>query len=180
MAMLLKPQDIVFLLKLVAKAHEPWTYNGLAVELGMSPSEVHYAAQRAVASRLAIKNDQGIRVNIQNLLEFILHGIQYSFIPERGGLGRGLPTAHAVAPLVEKFAPDNGPPPVWPDPKGSVRGESLTPLHKSVPVAVKTDPKLYELLALVDAIRSGRAREKEMAKKEITKRLEEYERSSKP
>ena len=109
MAMLLKPQDIVFLLKLVAKAHEPWTYNGLAVELGMSPSEVHYAAQRAVASRLAIKNDQSIRVNIQNLLEFILHGIQYSFIPERGGLSRGLPTAHAVAPLVEKFIPDNNP-----------------------------------------------------------------------
>jgi len=39
---------------------------------------------------------------------------------------------------------------------------------------VKKDPKLYELLALVDAIRGGKVREREMAKKEIRKRLEKY------
>jgi hypothetical protein len=71
------------------------------------------------------------------------------------------------------------PPPVWPDPAGEARGESFLPLHKAVPVAVKQDSSLYELLALVDAIRGGRAREKEAARKEIRKRLEAYEQAQK-
>jgi hypothetical protein len=49
-----------------------------------------------------------------------------------------------------------------------------------VPVAVKKDSKLYEMLALVDAIRGGRSREKEAARKEIRKRLEAYEQAQKP
>ncbi len=69
--------------------------------------------------------------------------------------------------------------PVWPDPAGEVRGESFLPLHKAVPVAVKQDSSLYELLALVDAIRGGRVREKEAARKEIRKRLEAYEQAQK-
>ena len=178
--MSLKPQDVIFLLKLVAKHHQPWTYNELAIELGMSPSEVHYAAKRAVASRLAIKAGREVRVNAQNLLEFLSHGIQYSFYPERGELSRGMPTAHAAAPLKNLFVVNEDPPPVWPDAAGEVRGESFMPLHKAVPVAVKKDNNLYELLALVDAIRGGRTREKEAAKKEIRKRLEAYEQATKP
>jgi hypothetical protein len=34
------------------------------------------------------------------------------------------------------------------------------------------DPKLHELLALVDAIREGRAREREIAIQELTKRID--------
>lgn len=41
----------------------------------------------------------------------------------------------------------------------------------SVPSAVKIDSKLHELLALVDAIRAGRAREKEIAITELKKYL---------
>jgi hypothetical protein len=52
-------------------------------------------------------------------------------------------------------------------------------LHKAVPVAVKQDSSLYEMLALVDAIRGGRAREKEAARKEMRKRLEAYEQARK-
>ncbi len=47
----LKPQDVLFLLKLVVKDEEPWTFNELAIELGMSPSEVHGAANRTVVAR---------------------------------------------------------------------------------------------------------------------------------
>ena len=170
----LKPQDVLFLLKLVAKGDSPWTFNELAIELGMSPSEVHGAANRAVNARLAIKNDKRIRPNIRNLIEYLIHGIQYSFIPVWGGMTRGIPTAYAAPPLVDRIVSNSEPPPVWPDPDGNVRGESFSPLYKSVPVAVKKDPKLYELLALVDAIRGGKVREREMAKKEIRKRLEKY------
>ena len=158
--MSLKPQDLLFLLKLVAKNGEPWTFNELALELGMSPSEVHAAANRSIAARLAIKDEKRIRPNIRNLTEFLLHGVQYVFAPERGGLNRGLPTAYAAAPLNKSIVSKSEPPPVWPDPDGEVRGESFVPLYKSVPVAARKDAKLYELLALVDAIRGGGARER--------------------
>lgn len=168
------PQDIVFLLKLVAKGNQSWTYNSLANELDLSPSEVHYAARRAVASRLGIKPGKQVRVHMQNLLEFLSHGIQYCFYPKRGGISRGMPTAHAAEPLKSMFVSSDEIPPVWPDPEGLVRGESFAPLHKSAPFAARKDVKLYELLALVDAIRGGRAREKDTARKLLEEKLKRY------
>jgi len=62
--------------------------------------------------------------------------------------------------------------PVWPDPDGEMRGVALKPLFHSVPKAAREDPKLYEWLALVDALRTGRARERELAAKIIGSRLD--------
>jgi len=176
----LKPQDVLFLLKLVALGKRSWSFNKLAVELAMSPSEVHAAAKRALAARLAVKNDDNIYPNISNLADFLIHGIQYVFVPERGALNRGMLTGYAAEPMKSYFVADNEPPPVWSDPEGSTRGETFSPLYKSAPAAAKIDAKLYELLVLVDAIRGGRAREKEIAKKELKKRLMDYEQIAKP
>lgn len=170
----LKPQDILVLLKLVALGKKPWTFNELAVDLGMSPSEVHGAAKRAMAAKLALKDNDTIRPNIRNLEEFLLHGIQYVFMPERGELNRGMPTSYAAEPMASYIVADNEPPPVWPDPQGQVRGMSFSPLYKSAPIAANKDAKLYELLTLVDSIRDGRAREKDIAVKELKKRLKQY------
>ena len=52
---------------------------------------------------------------------------------------------------------------VWPHPNGSVRGIGVEPLHPSVPFAAMQDEKLYEMLALFDALRVGKARERNMA-----------------
>jgi hypothetical protein len=48
------------------------------------------------------------------------------------------------------------------------------PLYDSVPGAARRDPALYDLLALIDAIRMGRARERNVAEKEITQRLSSH------
>jgi hypothetical protein len=40
-----------------------------------------------------------------------------------------------------------------------------------VPHAALRDPALYELLALVDAIRDGRARERNLAERDLVRRL---------
>jgi hypothetical protein len=176
----LKPQDILFLLKLIARDKKSWSFNQLAVELGMSPAEVHAAAKRTVVARLAVRNEQKIRPNIRTLEEFLLHGIQYVFIPDRGGISRGMPTAYASEYMSENFVADQELPPVWPDPQGEVRGESFSPLYKSVPVAAKNDSNLYALLALVDAIRGGRVRERDIAQKELKRRLKEYDQISEP
>lgn len=167
----LKPQDILVLLKLVALGDKPWSFSQLANELGMSPSEVHAASKRALAARLAVKAGENILPNTRNLEEFLLHGIQYVFIPERGEMNRGMPTAHAAEPMAKYMVSDNEPPPVWTGSDGELRGESFSPLYKSAPQAARNDPRLYELLALVDAIRGGRAREREIAKKELKKQL---------
>lgn len=81
-----------------------------------------------------------------------------------------MPTIYKVDPLKSFFTETEEPQPVWPDPKDEVRGISFSPLYKSVPKAAGKDQALYELLALVDAIRGG-AREREMATREIQRRL---------
>jgi DNA-binding Lrp family transcriptional regulator len=162
---------VLVVLKLVAIKGAPWTYNQLAVGLGMSPSEVHAAVKRALSVHLAISIRDRIQANQSALEEFLIHGIKYVFIPERGEITRGIPTIYTVVPLKSFFTKTEEPQPVWPDPKGDVRGISFSPLYKSVPKAAGKDQALYELLALVDAIRGGRAREREMATEEIQRRL---------
>ena len=85
---------------------------------------------------------------------------------------RGVPTRYAASPLRQHLEQGKEPPPVWPYVEGLVRGYSYAPLHKNVPKAALADPHLYELLVLVDALRDGKAREREIAVKELTKRLQ--------
>ena len=87
---------------------------------------------------------------------------------------RGVPTSYAGPPLNASLTQSSDPPPVWPYPDGSVRGESFSPLYKSVPKAALKDHELYELLVLVDAIRGGRSRERQIAIKELDNRLKRY------
>jgi len=169
--MILRPQDILVLLKLVALGKKEWSYNKLAVDLGMSPAEVHAAVKRALIAQLAVRKDDRVVPNIRNLGEFLVHGLRYVFVPERGEMTRGMPTLYGAPPLKGVIAESSEPLPVWPDPEGKERGVLFAPLYKSVPKAAKTDPVLYELLVLVDAIRGSRAREREIAVKELSARL---------
>ena len=171
--MALKSQDVLVLLKLVARGKEPWTYSGLAVELDLSPSQVHAAVQRAVKSGLAYEADDQIHVHTRNLEEFLVHGIRYFFVPERGAKTRGMATLTSAPPLAALFV--NGAEPiVWPDSSGELRGESLAPIYKTAPRAARSDPELYELLVIADALRAGRTRERQAAVKELKKKLQKY------
>ena len=170
----LKPQDIVVLLKLcgyVPEVRPP--YAAIAAELGMSPSEIHSAVKRLQRSRLLHGPEMGEQPNITSLEEFLVHGIKYSFPAERGGLTRGMPTSYAAEPLSKLIALGDEPAPVWPDPKGTIRGVALIPLYKTVPAAAKRDPLLYARLAMVDAIRDGRSRERSLAENELRNSLKQ-------
>ena len=164
----LKPQDVVVLLKLLI-ADEEMTYATLADKLYMSPSEVHAAVKRAGAAGLIDISSKEVRK--QPLLEFLIHGLKYVFPPSRGTITRGLPTAHAAHPLSEMLAGDDDFPPVWPCADGTVRGYEFKPLYRSVPSAAREDSALYEILALLDAVRGGRARERKLAEDELSKRV---------
>ena len=168
--MILKPQDIFILLKLVSLGKAKWSYASLARDLYMSTSEVHAGMRRVVAAHLM--GSQKGHLLKKAFEEFLIHGIKYAFPPDHGSLTRGIPTSYAAPPLKDIISQPTEPPPVWPDPEGTVRGYEFSPLYKSVPKAALKDRKLYELLALVDAIRDGRTREREIAIKELKARLE--------
>ena len=104
------------------------------------------------------------------MLEFLVHGLRYVFPAEWKGVTRGVPNSLAAPPLSSRFSVGELPP-VWPHPHGTSRGEGLVPLYRSVPDAALRSPELYEWRALVDALRSGRTRERRMAADEVQQRL---------
>lgn len=167
----LKPQDVVVAVKILIHKNRKLPYALLADELFMSVSEVHAATKRCETCRLMIKTDEGMTTVRNSMAEFLTHGIQYVFPAISGGLTRGIPTGFAAGPLKKYFNIDNDLPPVWPDPEGESRGVAFMPLYPSLVQAAKVDVALYEVMTLVDAIRGGAAREREMAKKELIGQL---------
>ncbi len=166
--MLAKSLDIVVALKLLSIGRVP-TYAVLARELKMSASEVHAAVHRMIDAGLVDPESRLPR--LIPLQQYLLYGVKYAFPPKRGALTRGIPTSYAAPPLAGMIVAEGEIPPVWASSDGKVKGYSLEPLHPSVPQAIKHDRGLYELLALVDAIRDGRARERQLAEGELSKRL---------
>jgi hypothetical protein len=69
---------------------------------------------------------------------------------------------------------------VWPYAKGNMRGTAVKPLSENAPKAVLKDDRLYDLLALVDAIRIGKVRERNLAVKKLTILIEKSGGNAKP
>ena len=165
---MLKPQDIVVLLKVYGLKNE-WTYSELAKSLKMSSSEVHAALKRCSTSGLY--HDKRRRVLKPALSEFLIHGLKYVFPTQPGPLVRGMPTAHSAQPLKDLLVTSDRNIYVWAYGSGKVKGQEIKPLYRSVPEAVSSDPQLYEMLCLVDGLRVGKVRERELAASELRKRL---------
>jgi hypothetical protein len=161
----LRPGDVAVVLQLVLAPELP--YRELAAAAGVSLGEVHNAVRRLEAARLVRAGTRTAAAS--TLLEFLLHGVPHAFPGVVGAETRGVPTAHAAPPLAAQMAPTD--PLVWPDPHGRVRGLALTPLYAGAPSRAAENPPLYELLALVDALRVGRARERRLAQDLLRERL---------
>lgn len=165
----IKPQDIVILLKLVAMGDNHWRHIDLANALGLSQTEISFAMDRCKTAGF-IDSDKKTIIR-PALLEFLIHGLKYVFPAKPGPVGRGIPTAHSAPPLSRVIVAANEDPYIWPSVAGKVRGQAIEPLHENAPLAAITDSKLYELLALVDTIRTGRTREHALAVRELEARL---------
>jgi predicted transcriptional regulator len=159
----MRPQDLVILLKIIAKGDEAWIMKDIAYELGISNSEVSESLNRSVIAGLIASDKK--RVMRIALLEFLKFGLKYVYPQRPSGLVRGVATAHSAEPLVNLIQSEETY--VWPYAKGNKRGFSIEPLHNNVPEAVLKDNKLHELLALVDAIRVGNVREQIIAIQEL-------------
>ncbi|STX50459.1 Uncharacterised protein [Legionella busanensis] len=189
---MLKPQDIVMLLKIIANKHPAQLLQkDLATYLCMSASEIHEGMKRLELSGLLgpvyrkslmsvlhkskdSTSNQIIRMPIKSACEeCLIYGVKYFFPVELGSYTRGIPTSYA-APLFKKHLMlGDDPIPVWPYAEGECRGLALEPLYRSVPQAISKHPDqlFYELLALIDAIRIGRARERNIAIKLLREKL---------
>ncbi len=169
----LNGQDIVVLAKLVLSSQPDVSSVQLAKDLGLPQPQVFRALRRAEDSRvIAVTtpprgSKSGIkRVNHQNLYELLAFGVPYIFPAHVGRLERGVPTAGSAPILHAHFAKDPEPV-VWPHPEGTVRGMSIEPLHPCVPGVALQDRRFYDLLALIDAVRGGKARERKLARETL-------------
>ena len=142
----------------------------VGIDLALSTSEVHAALKRLAASRLISDDLRDGRPLLKAVEEFLVHGVKYLFPAKRGEVTRGMLTAYAAPPLNAEISGADLPP-VWPSPEGGHRGVTLQPLYRTVPIAARRDRHLYEILALVDALRDGRARERRLAEKHLVSRL---------
>lgn len=163
----MRPHDIVVLLKIASKKDTPWLMKDLSVELGISASEISESLNRSSIAGLIAHNKK--RLMKLAILNFLEHGLRYVYPQQPGSRLRGLPTAHAAPPLNKEIVSNE--PYVWPYGEGTVRGESIEPLHPKVPEACLKDALFYEYMALCEALRVGRAREKNIAVEELKKRL---------
>ncbi len=162
--MVLKPQDLLVLLKVAAHPPQRWTYIALGEALGISASEAHASVKRAVASGLATASSRAEWSPVRpNLLEFMTHGVRYIWPAVAGPVKRGVPTSFGAEPLASQLVVAAGEAPVWAHPEGKAKGPTLSPLYRTAPQAALADASLHRLLALLDALRTGRARERSLA-----------------
>lgn len=163
---MLRPQDLAAATVLALPDMSAWTYTSLAARLELSASETHAAVKRAGMAGLL--RDRA--VDRRALLEFLQHGARYAFYPSRGAPTRGVPTGVLAPPLNTLLSATEGP--VWPSADGTARGYALAPLYRTAPAAARRDASVHEVLALIDALREGGARERELAIRELRRRLE--------
>ena len=164
---MLNGKDVLILVWLAAHPGE-WTFRGLGDDLGMDPAALHRSVERLKRAKLLGEDRQPNRANAE---EFLVHGVRYVVPGELGASGRGVPAAWGAEPLLRMLAPNEDPSPVWPDPGGRHRGPLLEPIAEAAPRLAKADSELAQWLPLIDAIRVGRARERKLASRELSKRI---------
>lgn len=150
----------------------------VAEDLQLSQSQVHRAIMIGVAGGLVLvmaprgrgRMPFSKRINRRALYELLAFGVPYFFPVAPGRITRGIATG-ASAPVLRGVFMSDPEPLVWPHPEGDLRGMAVAPLHPSAPNAARRDPPLYDLLALIDAVRVGRARERDEARKLLGERL---------
>ncbi|WP_443693057.1 hypothetical protein ACRZ5O_07095 [Pseudomonas protegens] len=154
--------------------HDSYSVRALQTSLGISKTEVAAALKRCQQIGLLRldPSTQLPRVNSKALLGFIEHGLRYVFAVKPAEIVRGIPTGFSAPILQGKLMSGGELIHVWPDAYGTRKGQSITPLFKTVPGAVKKDPLLYEYLALIDAVRLGNAREANLANQLLREKIE--------
>jgi hypothetical protein len=158
----LGPTDLYILTGAVAHKEGEWTLRDLAATLEVDHTLVHRALRRAENAYLYRTSTK--QVNLANFEELTIHAARFIAPAPLGELTRGVPAAWAAEPIATTIRqPKSEPPPVWPDPLGTVRGQALQPLHPAAAQASRNAPQLASLLSIVDSLRAGDTRVRKVA-----------------
>ena len=155
-------RDIYVLAGAVASQREAPSLRELAAELHVDHTLVHRALGRAAEAGLYSPASRS--VILPAFEELVVHAARFIAPAPLGGLVAGVPAAWAAEPVSSRIREAGGdPPPVWPSAKGSVRGQTLEPLHPSAPEASAEHREVRELLAVIDSLRAGDLRVRQVA-----------------
>ena len=160
----MRPHDIVVLLKIISLDSE-WLYKDLSYQLEIAQSEISESLNRSAIAGLISPDKRKVFKN--TLLKFLEYGLPYVYPAKYGPFERGIPTAHSADVLKDLFISAEAC--VWPYAKGTMKGHAIQPLYPKQIVAALKDRRLYDMLALVDAIRVGKARERAIAIEHLSK-----------
>lgn len=157
---MLKPQDTLIAIKYwsIHRAGRWLPVRDVADQIGISAGEVSKGAHRLQAARILVSRADQWHAEQGALLEWLSYGVRYAYPVDAGGFGRGMPTAWNCPLVVSDLLPPS-PPLVWSVPRGEMDGISIEPIHPAVPQAARLDDRLYQVMALVDAVRLGKPRE---------------------
>jgi hypothetical protein len=164
----MRPQDIIVLLAIGLNSKEKLLNIDISKMIQLSPAEVGESINRS--KKAGLLNNEGLLLK-QSFIDFVMYGLKYVFPVSPMGLERGIPTAYSATPLKDKISSNKNMKLVWPFTEGKDHGQAIEPLYHTVPKAALNNKGLYELLVLIDAVRIGGAREKNIAMKELEKRL---------
>lgn len=160
---MLQPSDIASLLYL--RLHPADPYSAMAERLGISKSTAHESVRRLVRNRLAHESREAMAVVAEGpAMDFLAFGVPYTFAPDTVPDARGVATGLRVLAAREASGMSAALALVWPSKLGDARGIGVPPLVPAAPDLPHRDPPLYRMLALVDALRLGDARERGVAR----------------
>jgi hypothetical protein len=133
----------------------------------MSAGECHNAVRRLRLAGLLLLDER--RPSAELLKRFIVHGVPFAFPPVVGANTIGIPTAHSSPAFRGIVESSEGF--VWPDADGSARARSLLPLFSGAAALAAQNRPLYDVLAIIDALRVGTTRVRKIASELLDEHL---------
>ncbi len=165
----LKPQDVAILVKLLVNKNPSWRQVDLAQELGLNQGEIAKALKRLEKAGLFHNRN----ANRSTALEFIIHAIKYIFPVEVGALTVGVPTGLSCPAHEKMVLHSNDDVYVWPSAQGKKRGQLIKPFYSKLAEAALKDADFYGLMAAIEILRVGRARERKLAEKYLERKIKD-------
>ena len=171
---LLRALDIVVGLKLICRPNIGQV--NLALQLGLHQSQISTSIKVLLKSKLFFGEKRNLIPNYQ-AWEELLPTLKYFYPADLSGIAIGIPTSYGAPPLDSVISRNGDPVPVWASAHGKTKGLRMEPLIPGLPdaLAAYPDPRFYEILTLVDAIRAGSTREQKYAKEILLGKLESLE-----
>lgn len=145
----MRPLDVVILAR-IATQEGSWRMKDIARDLKISASEVSESLHRS--SVVGLLSQDKRRINFAAFMEFLTHGLKYTFPITLGESCCGMRVSHPAIAKAEGMA---GMIYVWTFEKGDVMGQSIEPLHRNVPAVCEEDPKFCKVMILIEFLRMG-------------------------